>query len=166
MRFACRMRMNRARMHTTRESARLSPQTGAFNLRSSSDAPNLQVENEETIEALSARTKALLERSNSAFILPFAFQHPARDLPRPAAIRIVIVALHHRTKRTAFPPFPFPAPSRQCGPRRGNACVLLPPRAALHATIGVFSRCTNRFRSPDRPATTTTLSNEASGDPQ
>jgi hypothetical protein len=53
----------------------LSPQTGAFNLRSSSDAPNLQVENEETIEALSARTKALLERSNSAFILPFAFQH-------------------------------------------------------------------------------------------
>ncbi|NRO97100.1 hypothetical protein GWC77_14330 [Paraburkholderia sp. NMBU_R16] len=53
----------------------MSPQTGAFNLRSSSDAPNLQVENEETIEALSARTKALLERSNSAFILPFAFQH-------------------------------------------------------------------------------------------
>ena len=166
MRFACRMRMNRARMHTTRESARLSPQTGAFNLRSSSDAPNLQVENEETIEALSARTKALLERSNSAFILPFAFQHAhetCRGRPPFASLSLRITIARNAP---LFPPFPFPAPSRQCGPRRGNACVLLPPRAALHATIGVFSRCTNRFRSPDRPATTTTLSNEASGDPQ
>lgn len=53
---------------TTRESARLSQKTGLFNLRLSSDAPNLQVENEETIEALSARTKALLEGIQQRFL--------------------------------------------------------------------------------------------------
>ena len=52
---------------TTRESARLWEETGLFNLRLSSDAPNLQVENEETIEALSARTKALLDRIQQRF---------------------------------------------------------------------------------------------------
>ena len=52
---------------TTRESARLSQETGLFNLRLSSDAPNLQVENEETIEALSARTEALLEGIQQRF---------------------------------------------------------------------------------------------------
>lgn len=52
---------------TTRESARLWEKTGLFNLRLSSDAPNLQVENEETIEALSARTKALLDRIQQRF---------------------------------------------------------------------------------------------------
>jgi hypothetical protein len=53
---------------TTRESARLWEQSGLFNLRLSSDAPNLQVENEETIEALSARTKALLDRIQQRFL--------------------------------------------------------------------------------------------------
>ncbi|WP_199189394.1 hypothetical protein [Trinickia dabaoshanensis] len=42
--------------------------TGLFNLRLSSDAPNLQVENEETIEALSARTKALLDGIQQRFL--------------------------------------------------------------------------------------------------
>jgi hypothetical protein len=41
--------------------------TRLFNLRLSSDAPNLQVENEETIEALSARTEALLDRIQQRF---------------------------------------------------------------------------------------------------
>ncbi|WP_162877950.1 hypothetical protein [Trinickia diaoshuihuensis] len=41
--------------------------TGLFNLRLSSDAPNLQVENEETIEALSARTEALLDGIQQRF---------------------------------------------------------------------------------------------------
>jgi hypothetical protein len=45
----------------------LSQKTGLFNLRLSSDAPNLQVENEETIEALSARTEALLEGIQQRF---------------------------------------------------------------------------------------------------
>ncbi|MGN6648730.1 hypothetical protein [Trinickia sp.] len=53
---------------TTRESARLWEKTGLFNLRLSSDAPNLQVENEETIEALSARTKALLDSIQQRFL--------------------------------------------------------------------------------------------------
>jgi hypothetical protein len=52
---------------TTRESARLWEKTGLFNLRLSSDAPNLQVENEETIEALSARTEALLDDIQQRF---------------------------------------------------------------------------------------------------
>jgi hypothetical protein len=46
----------------------LSQETGLFNLRVSSDAPNLQVENEETIEALSARTKALLDGIQQRFL--------------------------------------------------------------------------------------------------
>ncbi|HVW53079.1 MAG TPA: hypothetical protein VHC91_22215 [Trinickia sp.] len=46
----------------------MSQKTGLFNLRLSSDAPNLQVENEETIEALSARTKALLEGIQQRFL--------------------------------------------------------------------------------------------------
>jgi len=52
---------------TTRESSRLWEKAGLFNLRLSSDAPNLQVENEETIEALSARTEALLDRIQQRF---------------------------------------------------------------------------------------------------
>ncbi len=54
---------------TTRESARLWHTARLFNLRHSSDAPNLQVENEETIEALSARAKALLEFSPTALFI-------------------------------------------------------------------------------------------------
>jgi hypothetical protein len=58
---------------TTRESARLWEKTGLFNLRLSSDAPNLQVENEETIEALSARTEALLDNIQQRFSFARSF---------------------------------------------------------------------------------------------
>lgn len=54
---------------TTRESARLWEETGLFNLRLSSEAPNLQVENEETIEALSARTKGAVGLNPTALFI-------------------------------------------------------------------------------------------------
>lgn len=50
-------------------------EAGTFNLNPSSDAPNLQVENEETLEALSARTEALLDCIQQRFsFYGFGFQ--------------------------------------------------------------------------------------------
>jgi hypothetical protein len=69
-----------------------------FNLRHSSDAPNLQVENEETIEALSARAKALL------VFYPTALFIFASDIH---------VSVRMRAMRDAGPPRAVPVPSHR-----------------------------------------------------
>ncbi|MGN6233517.1 MAG: hypothetical protein ACTHNZ_20420 [Trinickia sp.] len=81
-----------------------------FNLRLSSDAPNLQVENEETIEALSARTKALLDRIQQRFSF-------ARSLR--ASIERSNVSFDFRF---CISPFPFPF-SVSCSPLAWCVCT-------------------------------------------
>lgn len=78
---------------TTRESARLWEETGLFNLRLSSDAPNLQVENEETIEALSARTEALLDGIQQRFLFVRS-NRTGSDPDGFAALRCAVHPLH------------------------------------------------------------------------
>ncbi|WP_181321776.1 hypothetical protein [Trinickia symbiotica] len=75
----------------------MSHQTGAFNLRSSSDAPNLQVENEETIEARSAREKALLDGIQQRFSFMPSI--------RASAYRSLVFPIRERRLPSARAPF-------------------------------------------------------------
>jgi hypothetical protein len=143
----------------------LSPQTWAFNLRSSSDAPNLQVENEETIEALSARTKALLERSNSAFILAAA--ESAAAIASPIAPNCLSLAFASGTHRLS-PSFSSCSslPSRRCrGSRRAAPArfcrVTSASRYDWHFSVGVGIGPNTGHAGYNNNAL-----NEASGDPQ
>jgi hypothetical protein len=88
----------------------LSRQTGAFNLRSSSDAPNLQVENEETIEARSAREKALLDGIQQRFsFLPSI---------RASAYPSLVFPIRGHTLPSARAPFDPSDSSHGCTPSR------------------------------------------------
>jgi len=83
--------------------------------------PNLQVENEETIEAQSARTEALLERIQQRFLfVPFNLLACVRD----ALVCAIARARPHRQYSAPYCPllshiqYPHPIPTP--GARAGN----------------------------------------------
>jgi hypothetical protein len=98
-----------------------------FNLRLSSDAPNLQVENEETIEALSARTKALLDGIQQRFLFARSIRNHSYRSKRFARLddrRLTCFRELSGTQLGALRGAPFDAPQ---------------PRAEMSLTGGRFS---------------------------
>lgn len=164
---------------TTRESARLWEKTGLFNLRLSSDAPNLQVENEETIEALSARTEALLDGIQQRF----SFVHSQDAFPIAFADRCVHAFSHRPRIAPSSRVSSIPAKHVRCGRvRRAHffflrVFFLLFPRGIegsrrrdrLRSSGGCVRPRESVFAAPaiepaDEPAMTTRFLAKASGD--
>lgn len=127
---------------TTRESARLSRETGLFNLRLSSDAPNFEVENEETIEALSARTKALLEGIQQRFLFVRSIRADSYRFVRLDNRISFFLSISRRGSR---------APNRRMRPHQTGEAFARQRAIAVFAFFSpcCFARCvsTTRMRS-------------------